>query len=50
MFQKEKNKNIYKSWIRETLFINTYIANSTKEEIEIAKSLDKKIIYYTDLI
>ncbi len=30
--------------------INGYIGNSTKGEIEFAKSLNKEIIYYTDLI
>ena len=30
--------------------INNYIGNSTKLEIDYAKKLGKKIIYYTDLI
>lgn len=30
--------------------VDGYIGNSTKNEIEFAKSLDKEIIYYTDLI
>lgn len=30
--------------------INNYIGNATQEEIEFAKSLNKEIIYYTDLI
>ncbi len=30
--------------------INNYIGESTKLEIDYAKKLDKKIIYYTDLI
>ena len=30
--------------------VNNYIGESTKSEIEYAKSLDKEIIYYTDLI
>lgn len=30
--------------------VNNYIGNSTKKEIELAKSLNKEIIYYTDLI
>lgn len=30
--------------------VNNYIGNSTKNEIEFAKSLNKEIIYYTDLI
>ena len=30
--------------------VNDYIGNSTKSEIEYAKSLNKEIIYYTDLI
>lgn len=30
--------------------VNNYIGNSTKSEIEFAKSLNKEIMYYTDLI
>jgi len=30
--------------------VGGYIGNSTKSEIEFAKSLNKEIIYYTDLI
>lgn len=30
--------------------VNSYIGKSTKSEIEFAKSLNKEIIYYTDLI
>ncbi len=30
--------------------VNWYIGNSTKSEIEYAKSLNKEILYYTDLI
>lgn len=30
--------------------IDNYIGSSTKNEIEFAKSLNKEIIYYTDLI
>lgn len=30
--------------------VDGYIGNSTKKEIEFAKSLNKEIIYYTDLI
>lgn len=30
--------------------VNSYIGNSTKSEIEYAKSLDKEILYYTDLV
>lgn len=29
--------------------VNNYIGNSTKSEIELAKSLNKEIIYYTDI-
>lgn len=29
--------------------VNNYIGESTKNEIEFAKSLNKEIIYYTDL-
>lgn len=30
--------------------VNNYIGSSTKSEIEYAKSLNKEIIYYTDLL
>lgn len=30
--------------------VDGYIGNSTKSEIEFAESLNKKILYYTDLI
>lgn len=30
--------------------VNGYIGDSTKSEIEYAKSLNKEILYYTDLI
>lgn len=30
--------------------VDEYIGNSTKSEIEFAKSLNKEILYYTDLI
>lgn len=30
--------------------VGGYIGNSTKSEIEYAKSLNKEIIYYTDLV
>ncbi len=30
--------------------VDGYIGNSTKSEIEFAKSLNKEIIYYTDLL
>lgn len=30
--------------------VNDYIGNATKKEIEFAKSLNKEIIYYTDLM
>lgn len=30
--------------------VDSYIGNSTKSEIEYAKSLKKEIIYYTDLV
>ena len=29
--------------------VNDYIGSSTKSEIEFAKSLNKEIIYYTDI-
>ena len=30
--------------------VNSYIGKSTKSEIEFAESLNKEIVYYTDLI
>ena len=30
--------------------VNSYIGNSTKSEIDVAESLNKEIVYYTDLI
>ena len=30
--------------------VNGYIGSSTKNEIEFAKSLNKEIIYYTDIV
>lgn len=30
--------------------VNDYIGNSTKSEIEYAKSLNKEVLYYTDLM
>lgn len=30
--------------------VNAYIGSSTKSEIEFAKSLNKEIIYYTDIV
>lgn len=30
--------------------VDNYIGSSTKKEIEFAKSLNKEIIYYTDLV
>lgn len=30
--------------------VNGYIGNSTKEEMEFARSLKKEVIYYTDLV
>ena len=30
--------------------VNNYIGSSTKSEIEFAKSLNKEIIYYTDIV
>ncbi len=30
--------------------VNDYIGESTKREIEYAKSLNKEILYYTDLV
>ena len=44
--QKERIK------ISDAIFvvnIDNYIGNSTKNDIEFAKSLNKEIIYYTDV-
>lgn len=30
--------------------VNGYVGNSTREEIEYAKSLNKEILYYSDLV
>lgn len=30
--------------------VNNHIGSSTKSEIEFAKSLDKEVMYYTDLV
>ena len=30
--------------------VGGYIGNSTKSEIEYAKSLNKEVLYYTDLV
>ena len=48
-------KNIHKEKIKLSdailvVNVNGYIGNSTNDEIEFAKSLNKEIIYYTDLI
>lgn len=49
----ETLKKVHKEKIKmsDSIFVvnkDNYIGNSTKNEIEYAKSLNKKIIYYTD--
>ena len=50
MIDKKKKKKIRLSDAILVVNVNNYIGNSTKSEIEFAKSLNKEIIYYTDLI
>ena len=48
-----KNEHLKKIEISDSIFVinkDNYIWDSTKSEIEYAKSLWKEIIYYTDLI
>jgi len=52
-FQFLKNEHLKKIEISDSIFVinkDNYIWDSTKSEIEYAKSLWKEIIYYTDLI
>ena len=42
--------NIYIADAILVVNVDDYIGNSTKSEIEYAKSLNKEIIYYTDLM
>jgi hypothetical protein len=50
MFGKMHKEKIKLSDAILVVNVNEYIGESTKNEIEFAKSLNKKIIYYTDLI
>lgn len=48
-----KNEHLKKIEISDSIFVinkDNYIWDSTKSEIEYAKSLWKEIIYYTDLL
>ncbi len=48
-----KNEHLKKVEISDSIFVinkENYIWDSTKSEIEYAKSLWKEIIYYTDLL
>jgi hypothetical protein len=49
-FKEEHFKRIELSDAILVVNVNNYIGNSTNLEIEYAKKLEKKIIYYTDLI
>lgn len=50
MFDKMHKEKIKLSDAILVVNVNGYIGNSTKSEIEYAKSLNKEILYYTDLI
>ena len=49
MFDKMHKEKIKISDAILVVNVNDYIGKSTKSEIEYAKSLNKEIIYYTDL-
>lgn len=50
MFDKMHKEKIKLSDAILVVNVDNYIGNSTKSEIEFAKSLNKEIIYYTDII
>ena len=50
MIDKMHKKKIKLSDAILVVNVDGYIGNSTKSEIEYAKSLNKEIIYYTDLM
>jgi hypothetical protein len=50
MFGKMHKEKIKLSDAILVVNVNEYIRESTKRKIDFAKSLNKKIIYYTDLI
>lgn len=50
MFDKMHKEKIKLSDAILVVNVNGYIGNSTNSEIEYAKSLNKEILYYTDLI
>lgn len=49
MFDKMHKEKIKLSNAILVVDLNGYIGNSTQNEIEFAKSLDKEILYYSDL-
>lgn len=50
MFDKMHKEKIKLSDAILVVNVNGYIGNSTNSEIEYAKSLNKEVLYYTDLI
>ena len=50
MLKEEHFKKIELSDAILVVNVDGYIGNSTKSEIEYAKSLNKEVLYYTDLI
>lgn len=50
MFDKMHKEKIKLSDAILVVNVNGYIGNSTNSEIEYAKTLNKEILYYTDLI
>lgn len=50
MFGKMHKEKIKLSDAILVVNVNGYIGNATQSEIELAKSLNKEIIYYTDLL
>ena len=50
MFDKVHKEKIKLAVAILVVDVNGYIGDSTKNEIEFAKSLNKEIIYYSDLV
>ncbi len=50
MFDKMHKEKIKLSDAILVVNVDNYIGNSTQKEIEFAKSLNKEIMYYTDLV
>ncbi len=53
LLQNLKKKHLKKIELSDSILVinkNNYIGESTKLEIEYAKSLNKEIIYYTDIL